>query len=438
MTRARRALWVPPFLLGSAIATAVGTGAGILLYNDEGLLRAALVLAGVNLAAMAVGLRMAGTGEVRRDPLAGRWWLGLMISLLAGAGFAVVWEGMDAFAAAPPAQGLGLALTSALPGYCAAGTWARLGALEALMCRGRRRQTNLGSAAGAVGGALLVVVFLGRPVWAVTAFLVAMVLGSAGARLHVWILDRMPRLFKALEDPERPALHFEEWRTLLPEKRARALREGRRWLVIDPPPPGDWRSCVATTLDPGCQVLFMGIGSWFEPSQAWEWRICEADEGVRALAARGFEWEEHSLADSPVADVGGRVVLADLEAATAIRPAALREAGAARIWIGGSPNSLPDSFREEARAAGFAVARYRSAVAGIQGPPHVEPRADEVWCLDSAAAPPESVEGMVAVPFDPQPDGNGARDADEATGREATGREATGREATGRTVPEPS
>ena len=422
MTRARRALWIPSFLLGSAIATAMGTGAGILLYNDEGLSRAALVLAGVNLVAMAVGLRMAGTREVRRDPLAGRWWLGLMLSLLAGAGFAVVWEGMDAFAAAPAAQGLGLALTSALPGYCAAGTWTRLGGLESLMCRGRRRQTNLGAAAGAVGGALLVIAFLGRPVWAVTAFLVAMVLGSAGARLHVWILDRMPRLFQALEDAERPGLHFEEWRTALPEKRTRALRDGRRWLAIDPPPPGDWRSCVATTLDPGCQVLFIGVGSWFEPPQAWEWRIYEADEGVRALAAKGFEWEEYSAADSPLAEVGGRVVLAELEATSVIRPGPLHEAGAARVWIGGPPNGLPEPFREEARQAGFALARYRSAVAEVQGPPHVEPRADELWCLDAGGGPPDSVAGMVTVPLDSERRGGGARDSDEAAGREAGGR----------------
>ncbi len=398
MTRARRALWIPPFLLGSAIATAVGTGAGILLYNDEGLLRAALVLAGVNLVAMTVGLRTAGVREARRDPLAGKWWLGLMVTLLGAAGFAVVWEGMDAFAAAPAAQGLGLALTTALPGYWAAGTWARLGALEALLRRGRKHQTGLGAAAGAAVGALLVIVFLGRPVWAVTAFLAAMVLGSAGARLHVWILDRMPRLHRSLEDPDRPWLSFEEWRTVLPERRTRALLAGRRWLTIDPPPPGDWRVCVTGTLDPGCQVLFVGIGSWFELPQDLEWSIYEPDDGVRKLAAKGFEWEEQALVESPVAEAVGRVVLADLGATVAIRPGLLRDAGAERVWIGGPPNGLPESFREEAREAGFGLARYRSAVPGVEGPPNVEPRADEVWCLDAGGSPPESVPGMVTVP----------------------------------------
>ena len=64
------------------------------------------------------------------------------------------------------------------------------------------------------------------------------------------------------------------------------------------------------------------------------------------------------------------------------------------------PNGLPESFREEAREAGFGLARYRSAVPGVEGPPHVVPRADEAWCLDAGGSPPESVAGMVTVPFD--------------------------------------
>ena len=402
VTRARGTLWAPSCLLGAAIATALGTGAGILLYDEQGLLRAALIVAGVNVVAAAVGLRMAGAGEPRGDPLAGKWWLGLMLALLGAAAFAILWERMDAFAAAPAAQGLGLAMTSALPAYCAAGTWARIGALEALLHRGARRQTVLGTAAGAVAGALLVWVFLGRPVWAVTAFLVAMVLGSAGARLHVWILDRVPRLFHSLDDPERPGLCFEEWRTAQPPNRTLAIRDGRRYLNIDPPPPGDWRAGVAATLGPDCRLLFAGIGSWFDPPDGWEWRIFEADEGVRALAARGFGWGKGVDAVSPVPDAPGFVVMAGLDAVAAIRPGALRDAGTVRLWIGGAPNGLSEAFREEARAAGFEPARYRSAVAGAAGPPRVSPRADELWCLDAEGAPPESVAGMVTVPLEPE------------------------------------
>lgn len=402
MTRARAILWAPSCLLGAAVATALGTGAGILLYNEEGLLRAALVVAGVNVAAMAAGLRMAGAGEVRRDPLAGKWWLGLMLALLGAAGFSILWERMDAFSAGRAAQGVGLAMTSALPAYCAAGTWARIGALEALLRRGTRRRTILGAAVGAVAGALLVWGFLGRPVWAVTAFLASMVLGSAGARLHVWILDRVPRLFQSLDDGERPGLRFEEWRTARPPDRTQTIRDGRRYLNIDPPPPGDWRAGVAATLCPDCRLFFVGIGSWFDPPDDWEWRIFEADEGVRAMAAKGFGWGEGAEAGSPVPDAAGFVVVASLDAVAAIRPGALRDAGVTRLWIGGAPNGLPDAFREEARAAGFEPARYRSAVAGFRGPPRLPPRADELWCLDAEGAPPESVAGMVTVPLEPE------------------------------------
>ena len=115
----------------------------------------------------------------------------------------------------------------------------------------------------------------------------------------------MPRLHRSLEDPDRPGLCFEEWRTVLPGQRTRAVRAGRRWLMIDPPPPGDWRAGVASTLAPGSEVLFVGVGSWFEPSGAWDWSIHEVDSGVRKLAARGFDWGEHRLVESPVSGSWG-------------------------------------------------------------------------------------------------------------------------------------
>ena len=420
MTPARRALWVPSLLLGAAAATALATGAGILLYDDQGLFRARLVLVAVNVVSIVFGLRSARVHETEEDPLAGRWWLGFMLALLGAAGFAGAWEAMNGFAATPVAQGVGLGLTSALPAYCAAGTWARLGALEALVGPGARRQVTVGAAAGAVAGALLVVAFLGRPVWAVTAFLVAMVLASAGARLHVWILDRVPRLFLSLGDSERPRLRFEEWRTVLPENRTRVLREGRRDLALDPPPPGDWRRGVATTLEPGRPVLLVGVGSWFDQADGLEWRLYEADEVARALAAEGFGWEEAALAVSPVPETPGWVVVVDRDAASAVRLDALREAGVDRVWIGGRAGRLPESLLEEAREAGLGIERYRGAVAGVPGPPHVRPRADELWCLDFDGAPPESVAGMVVAPLFAQAPGD---DREAASTPEVPGRE---------------
>lgn len=396
---ARQTLWIPAFLLGSATATALATGAGILLYDDQGLVRAGLVVAGVNIGSIGVGLFGARMREAESDPHAGGWWLGLLLALVGGSGFAVVWEAMDAFAAAPAAQGVGLALTSALPAYFAAGAWARLKALEALLSPGGRRQATFGAAVGGALATALVVTFLGRPVWAVTAFLLAMVLASAGARLHVWILDRVPRLFRSLSEPECQALRFEEWRTGVPESRTRVVLDGAVTRVLDPPPQGDWREGVATTLHDGRPVFFLGVGSWFDPADGRTWQLYEADEGVRKLAVEGFGWGDGVVVDAPVPDDEGWVVVADAAAVLSIRLEALREAGAQRVWIGGPPGAVSEALLASAREAGLGVARYRSAVAGVPGPPRVAPQAAELWCLDFGGEPPGSVVGMVASPL---------------------------------------
>ncbi len=407
---ARRTLWIPSFLLGAATATALGTGAGLLLYNDQGLVRAGFALAGVNAGSIGVGLFGAGNRRSEGDPHAGGWWLGLLLALLAGAGFAVAWEAMDAFSAAPAAQGVGLALTSALPAYFAAGTWARLRSLEELLGTGARRQTTFGAAAGAGLAAALVFAFLGRPVWAVTAFLLAMVLASSGARLHVWILDRVPRLFRSVTEPGRPALCFEEWRTAVPETTARVVREDAVTRLLDPPPRGDWREGVASTLHDGGPVLFVGVGSWFDPGDGRTWQLYEADECLRKVAVEGFGWGDAVVAASPVPEREGCVVVADAPAAPLIRVKALREAGVRRVWIGGPPGGVPGTLLEEARDAGLALGMYRSAVTGVLGPPHVAPRADELWCLELGGDPPPSVAGMVTAPPPPREWAAGSRE----------------------------
>ncbi len=438
VNRARRLIWVPSMLVGAAVATAVVTGAGVLLYDSQGLaqeivnperegslvalllddsqglVRAAAVLIGVALLSMAMGLRMGKAGdEDEAVRTAVRWWVGLLAALLAGSGFTGLWELMDGFAATSVSQGLGLAVTGALPSYFAGGVWGRLGRFAASL--GAGRQVLTGALAGVVVGAALVLVLLGRPVLAVTAFLGAAVFASGGARCQGWIFDRVPRRRVALHETARPGLLFEAWHTAVPETEVKVLWDGGRERVVDPPPAGDWRLGVANALDGGAPVLFVGAGSWF--AREGGWRLHEPDADVRALVRKGFEWREGSLAGSPVPEEPGHAVVLDWETAgRELRErlargellAELREAVAAKVWVRAGRGRLPGELAEAAAAAGFAVARYEAAAPTVPGPPRLAPRSDEVWCLHPAAEAPGPVAGLKALDGDGGPPGRGA------------------------------
>ena len=191
-SRARRVVWVPAFMVGVAVATAVATSAGILLYNTRGLSRAAFLIFTIAASSMVAGIWTGATvpgstvGSVRRG------WMGLLTSLVAAALFAGLWEMLDGFGAAPLAQGLGLAVTAALPGYFAGGVWGRTAVFAASMGTPAVLQVVAGSAVGLIVGATIMMALWGQPVLAVTLFLGAAVLASAGARFQGWIFDRIP------------------------------------------------------------------------------------------------------------------------------------------------------------------------------------------------------------------------------------------------------
>ena len=429
MNRARRVIWVPSLLVGAAVATAVATGAGVLLYDSqglareimnperdgspvalllddsEGLVRAAAVLIGVAVLSLATGLRMGRAGdEDQTVRTAVRWWVGLLVALLAGSGFTGVWELMDGFAATSVTQGLGLAVTGALPAYFAGGVWGRLGRFAASL--GAGKQVLIGAVAGVAGGAALVLVLLGRPVLAVTAFLGAAVFASGGARCQGWIFDRVPRRRVVLHETTRPGLLFEAWHTAVPETEVRVLWDGGRERMIDPPPSGDWRLGVAGTLDGTGSVLFVGAGSWFAREEGGGWRMHEPDADAWALAKEGFEFESESLAVSPVPEGPGHTVVLDWETAgQGLREslaggdllAELREAGAERVWVRAAGGRLPGKLAESAAAAGFGVVRYVAVAPAVPGPPRLAPRADEVWCLDPGETPSGPVAGLKAL-----------------------------------------
>ncbi len=432
MNRARRVIWVPSLLVGAAVATAVVTGAGVLLYDSqglareimnpgregslfalllddsEGLVRAAAVLIGVAALSLATGLRMGRAGdEDQAIRTAVRWWVGFLVTLLAGSGFTGAWELMDGFAATSVTQGLGLAVTGALPAYFAGGVWGRLGRFAASL--GAGKQVLIGAVTGVAGGGALVLVLLGRPVLAVTAFLGAAVFASGGARCQGWILDRVPRRRVVLHETTRPGLLFEAWHTAVPETEVKVLWDGGRERMVDPPPAGDWRLGVAGTLDGTGPVLFVGAGSWFARGGGGGWRLHEPDVDVRALVKEGFEWESESFAGSPVPEEPGHTVILDWETVgQGLRErlvvgellAELREAGAERVWVRAARGHLSGELAESAAAVGFGVARYLAVVPAVPGPPRLAPRGDEVWCLDPGGTPPGAVAGLKVLDAD--------------------------------------
>ena len=443
---ARRTIWIPSLLVGIAVATALGTAAGVLLYDDQGLLRevrqvlstegdsgslpglllgdsqgllrAFGVLLGVSAASLVAGLWV---GTVSRDDetvtSAARGWMGLLVALLLGAGYTALWEAMDGFGGTAAAQGAGLALTAALPAYFAGGVWAGLGSFAESLGIRVKRQVGVGGILGVVIGCALVDAFLGQPLLAVTAFLGATVLASAGARCQGWIFDRVPRRRLVFREPARPELRFEVWHTAVPEGAVRLLVESGRDLAVDPPPDGDWRRAVAGTLRPGEPVLFIGAGSWFVPGEDREWSVYETDTGVADLAAKGFRWDEGALVRAPVPEVPGHTVIVEWgalgDSLAHTLPlgellAALRAAEVFRVWIRRRRGGNPDMLVEAGRKAGFDVARYLGAVPEVAGPPRLAARGDEVWCFSQPSQSPGPLAGMTMAPVPGDASGDGS------------------------------
>ena len=191
-SRARRVIWIPAFMVGVAASTAVATSAGILLYNAQGLPRAAFLIVTVAAASMVAGIWTGATAPGSAVASARRGWMGLLASLVVAALFAGAWEMLGGFGAAPLAQGLGLAVTAALPGYFAGGVWGRTAMFAGALGTPEVLQVVAGGAGGLIAGATTMMALWGQPVLAVTLFLGAAVLASAGARFQGWVFDRVP------------------------------------------------------------------------------------------------------------------------------------------------------------------------------------------------------------------------------------------------------
>ncbi len=403
-TRPNNLLWIPSYLAGMAVAAALATGAGLLLYNSAGLASAGSVLLVVGATSLVAGILMGNaTGKSSGDKAvasAARGWLGFLVTLMLGSAYAALWELMHGFGATRWAQGLGLAVTSALPAYYAGSLWGRMNYFAASLGQLQSLQVFIGGVAGMATGGTTMLALLGQPVLPLTVFLGAAVLASAGARFQGWIFDRVPWRRATLAMQDRPELRFERWRTEIPEHSVRVLWDGAVDRALDPAPPGDWRACVAGTLnDPESDdagVLFLGAGSWFPLPDGRPWQVCEPDGDMRALAAKGFEWDDECLTDSPVPAAPGWTVVAERRAVDVVAMDALHRAGVVRVWIGGRPGCLPSYVLDAAEEVAFGVSRYQSIGSGSEGPPRLAAKPSELWCFDRFDSSPPAMDGMDA------------------------------------------
>lgn len=108
--------WVPPFLLGLAIAVVVESGLGLLLFVSPGLLAALTVILAVAFGSLGLGLAVRPSGPAVPGRVRWRWLLAVGALMIAGM-TSLGWS----FQGGPPATGLtrGLHLAGliALPLY---------------------------------------------------------------------------------------------------------------------------------------------------------------------------------------------------------------------------------------------------------------------------------------------------------------------------------
>lgn len=179
--------WLPPFLVGLAVAVSGYLAVGMLLFEDAGMFRALTVILGVELGALALGLGSGvRPGTSPGDALRGRW-LFLLFTLAAAAAFAVAWTLLGGMGGAALTQGLGLALLGGLPPYAAGLLLAGMGhhAFERDDPRSVGGPAALGASTGVLFTGTIGMARVGAP-----ALLLLLLMGlSVTALVQGWVLS---------------------------------------------------------------------------------------------------------------------------------------------------------------------------------------------------------------------------------------------------------
>lgn len=283
--------WLPPTILGAALASATLIAAGLLLYGGPGLMRALTVVLATLLVSLGFGLAV-GRREGRGDPVEGlrRWWLFLLVTFTTAAFFSAMWEGFRGFGAGALSQAAGLAVLGALPLFAGGGV---LGSSSRLPV-----DRDVGGAALAVfvlAGAATGVLLMGFLLFArlsPAAILLVCVVGLSGAALvQGQVLDRMVMvrpLFsgeaEAKQDrPKREGVWVEAWVRDGDEGSSVAIVEGGRLRCLignDGGPVFPLDRFLVEGLETwgggGGKVMVMGVGG-----AHLAWRCCQGRDGMR-------------------------------------------------------------------------------------------------------------------------------------------------------------
>jgi len=190
VTESRTRTGVSAFVMGMVAAAVAELSGALLLYADDGFVRALTLVLGVALASIGAGLTTAPRpgSEARMH----RRWLLAIAAFAVAAAASGAWSLTDTFIGTPLSRGMGLALLAALPLYA---TGAVLGGLAA-----ERPGASVGAAAllGAAAGAVLLGSVLLVRLEPISIYLLCVVLTS-GAALVQGSSRTAPR---ELEDPD--------------------------------------------------------------------------------------------------------------------------------------------------------------------------------------------------------------------------------------------
>ena len=172
-----------PVLVGAVIAVAGMTGAGLLLNQGAGLLRAAVSILALQCAALAAGSWAAeptpGDGEGEGP---GGWWVASLLALTLAAGLSAWWQ-LRGLPAIPMATGAVFGLLVGLPQVALGGVATRLGQATA-----SPTLVLAGAAAGFLLSGLVLLPLLAP----VTVYFLCVAALAAAAAMHATLMPAPP------------------------------------------------------------------------------------------------------------------------------------------------------------------------------------------------------------------------------------------------------